>query len=194
MDKPTIHVILGTVRAKSLGARVANWAMNEAAKNSNANFVLQDLKALNLPFEDEASEPFSGVYTHPEIKRWSETIGQADGYILITPEYNHATSAVLKNALDLLFKEWNRKPVTFISYSTGAFAGIRAIEQLIPVAVALQMAPLRASVAIPQAQNVIQEDGTSTDERLAANFQKMADDLLWWTTALKAAREQTPTA
>ena len=194
MNKPHIQIILGSSRDGRLGERVATWLTSETTKVPEATFELLDLKDQHLPILEESGMPFMHQYTDENTKRWSETISKADGYIIVTPEYNYAPPAVLKNALDLLYTEWNRKPVAFVSYSNGAFGGVRAVDQLAQIAFALQLAPLRFTVPIPKAQESINEDGTLANEQLTKSFAKMKDELLWWTNALKTAREQTPAA
>ena len=121
-----------------------------------------------------------------------EKIAQADGYIIVTPEYNHSFSAVLKNALDHGYHEWSNKPAAFVSYSGGAVGGARAVEQLRLVVIELQMAPIREGVHVGGVRQVFDEQGhmtvTTYDDRLLALFRQ----LRWWGDALQAARSATP--
>ena len=109
---------------------------------------------------------------------------------MISPEYNHGYAAVLKNALDYVYKEWNRKPVGFVSY--GGVSGARSVEQLRQVAVELQMAPIRSAIHFPTDKWMpVLMGNSSPDELFTAskdNLEKFMDDLLWWTKALNAAR------
>jgi NAD(P)H-dependent FMN reductase len=89
----------------------------------------------------------NGTYTNPAISRWSEKVKQADAFIIIAPEYNHGYTAVLKNAIDHLYPEWNHKPVGFLSY--GTVGGARVIEQLRLVAIELQLLPIKNAIHIP---------------------------------------------
>ncbi|HTX19838.1 MAG TPA: NAD(P)H-dependent oxidoreductase, partial [Bacteroidota bacterium] len=108
-----------------------------------------DLRDWQLPMYDEPISPVSnkGIYTNPIGRKWADKIGEADGYIIVTPEYNHGYPAVLKNAIDWVFQEWRRKPVGFVSY--GNLGGARVIEQLRQVVIELQMLPIRNAVHIP---------------------------------------------
>ncbi len=115
-DPLNILVIVGSVREGRMALPVANWVMEQAAARPDLACELVDLKAWNLPFYAFAKPPAAGGYTDPLQLRWAEKIASADGYILITPEYNHGPPAVLKNALDFVYAEWNRKPVTFVGY------------------------------------------------------------------------------
>jgi len=110
---------------------------------------LVDLRDYPLPFFEETVAPMksNGQYKSTVAGRWSGTISRADAFIIISPEYNHGYTGVLKNALDYLYREWNNKPVGFVSY--GSTGGARVIEQLRLVAIELQMLPIRNALHIP---------------------------------------------
>ena len=115
---------------------------------------------------------------------------QSDGFVFVTPEYNYGPPAVLKNAIDWVYPEWNRKAACFVSY--GSAGGARSVQQLRQVAIEVQLAPIRSSVHIPVATLMAHFQGGDVDKGLAeleASAKKMIDDLLWWTTALKTARD-----
>src|SRR5262249_19062649 len=125
-------------------------------------------------------------------QRWQKRIDMLDGYIMVTPEYNRGPAAILKNALDYGYKEWNQKPVTFVGY--GGVGGARAVEQLRLHASELQMAPLRSAVHIlfPDYLAVIKDGKPLSElEHLNQAARQMLDQLAWWTAALKAAREKS---
>ena len=125
------------------------------------------------------------------VKKWTAQIAASDAFVFVTPEYNYGTSAVLKNAIDWVHPEWSRKAAAFVSY--GSAMGARAVQQLRETAIEIQMAPIRSSVHIPVATLWAHFQGGDVDQGLAelekqANV--MIDDLLWWTAALKTARER----
>jgi NAD(P)H-dependent FMN reductase len=127
------------------------------------------------------------------VKKWTAEIARSDGFIIVTPEYNFGTSAVLKNALDWVYREWNRKAVAFVSY--GSVGGARAVQQLRLTATELQLAPIRFSVHVPVATLWAHFQGGDVDAGLAeleAPAEAMIEDLLWWTAALKTARAAAP--
>jgi NAD(P)H-dependent FMN reductase len=125
-------------------------------------------------------------------QRWADIIGPADGFVVITPEYNHGYPAVLKSALDAVYREWVRKPIAFVSYG-GWAAGTRSVEQLRTVAIELQMAPIRPSVALQLAPRLFDAEGNLKDpELLNTNTTAMLDDLAWWAHALRDARAANP--
>lgn len=187
-----IAVILGSIRGVRRGSRVAKWLMPQLEKLKEIEVELLDLVDYPLPFFNEANSPegLKGNYTNEVAKKWAAKIGQADAFILVTPEYNHGTSAVLKNALDWVYYEWNKKPVAFVSYAPGAGAGIRAVEQLRQNVIELQMAPMDKALHISQVLEAIDENGILLQGRYAEQLVKVVDELLWWASALKTAREK----
>lgn len=186
-----IQVILGSTREGRQGEKVAQWFMNEAKKRQDMDVELLDLRDYPLPFFDETMSPMAlaGNYQNDIAQKWSNTIKQADGYVFITPEYNHSYSAVLKNALDYAYFEWNKKPGAIISYSTLPTAGVRALEQLRSLIVQLQLIPVFNSVTIPNVSHAFDEKGEIVDETMSKRAQGLLDQTLWWATLLKPARE-----
>jgi len=134
-----------------------------------------------------------GEYPNNDVQKWANKVAEADGYIIVSPEYNHGYPAVLKNAFDHIYPEWNNKPVGFVSY--GNAGGARAIEQLRQVVVELQMAPIKHAIHIPSQVYLAivrpQEGDTSNPfDMLKDNANSFLDQLIWWTKALKVAREE----
>jgi NAD(P)H-dependent FMN reductase len=159
----------------------------------DSEFEFVDLCEYPLPFYEEARPP---AYTArdsrtPEMARRVRRADAADGYVIVTPEYNHGYPAALKNALDHTFIEWHRKPVALVRY--GNVGRARAIEQLRQVVVELEMAPLRHAVHfLPDVMRVAREAGSPLDPAvfalLEARADLLAEDLAWWARALAAAR------
>lgn len=118
--RPRIPVILGSTRQGRAGESVSRRLMDQLQRRDDADFQLVDLRDFPLPFFNHPLPPASGRYA-PEAKSWAETVEAGDGFLIVTPEYNHGYPAVLKNALDHVYQEWNRKPVAFVSY--GAAGG-----------------------------------------------------------------------
>lgn len=190
-QKLKIAVILGSIRKIRRGGRVAKWLMPQLKKYKDAEFDLLDLRDYQLPFYDESNSPegLEGKYTVPMAKKWAKKIREKDGFVVITPEYNHGPPAVLKNALDYLYPEWNKKPITFISYATGQGSGIRSVEQLRLNSIELQMAPLREALHISQVLKTFDEDGNYLLQgHLSERLEDTINELLWWAKALKKAR------
>ena len=146
MSDLKIAVILGSTRPGRNGKAVADWVMTQAERRSGASYELIDLLDYPLPHLDEAVPPSMGQYANEHTKQWAAKIAEFDAYIFVTPEYNHSTSGVLKNALDYLYAEWNNKAAGFVSY--GAAGGARAVEHLRLIAGELQIADVRAQVTL----------------------------------------------
>lgn len=186
MSDLRIAVILGSTRPGRNGKPVADWVLGKAANREGASYELVDLLDYPLPHLDEALPPTLGQYTNEHTKTWAETIAKYDGYIFVSPEYNHSTSAVLKNALDYLYAEWNNKAAAFVSY--GALGGARAIEHLRAVASELQLAHVRQQLSFSlftDFENFTAfKPGPQHDDAAAALF----DQLEAWAGALKATR------
>src|SRR5437660_10429330 len=123
-----IAIIIGSTRPGRQGEAVGKWVYEIAQKRSDAQFELVDIKDFNLPLFDEPMPPIMGQYSKPHTKTWAARIGSFDGYVFVTPEYNHGISGALKNAIDFLFGEWNDKAAGLVSY--GAAGRPRAGEQL----------------------------------------------------------------
>ncbi|MBU6415482.1 NAD(P)H-dependent oxidoreductase [Patescibacteria group bacterium] len=189
-----IKIILGSTRPNRFSDKPGNWIFEAAKKKDDVEAELLDLRDYPLPFFDESTSPArikDGAYPNEIARKWAAKIREADAFIIVTPEYNHGASGVLKNALDYIYTEWNNKPVGFVAY--GGVGGARAVEQLREVAVELQMAPIRNAIHIPQHWNLLDENGKLKTGALDP-FKKSADtflgQLLWWAKALKTAREQ----
>jgi NAD(P)H-dependent FMN reductase len=187
-----ISVIIGSVRQGRFAEKPAHWVLDRLKKRDGVDTRLLDLKDYPMPFFDAPippAMPGRPVYENEAVKRWTQAIAGSDGFVIVAPEYNHGTSAVLKNAIDWVYPEWNRKAVTFVGY--GSVGGARAIEQLRNVAVEVQLAPTRSAIHVPAAALYAHFQGQDVTPHLAALeavADQTIDDLLWWTKALKTAR------
>lgn len=130
-----------------------------------------------MPFFDAPvppAMPGRPAYEDEVVKRWTEAIAASDGFIIVSPEYNHGPSAVLKNAIDWVYPEWSRKAVTFVGY--GSVGGARAIEQLREIAVEMQLAPIRSAVHVPAAAIYAPGCRRRTNDRRPAVVDQRAED------------------
>jgi len=186
-----IGITLGSIRDIRRGGRVAKWLMPQLDQFKDFEFELLDPNDYPLPFFDESDSPegLKGNYSNEAARKWSAKVAEKDGFIVITPEYNHGTSAVLKNSFDWLYYEWVRKPVTFMSYSPNSSGGVRAVEQLRQNVIELQMAPLREAIHFTYILDTLDEDGNVLRGHFNERLIKLMDELGWWTKALKDARE-----
>jgi NAD(P)H-dependent FMN reductase len=185
-----IKVVLGSIREQRFGEKPAQWIV-EKAKAKGLDVELLDLKDYPLPMFAEAQAPaaLGGNYTNEIAKKWAAKIGEGDGFIFTVAEYNHGYTSVLKNALDWIYGEWNKKPVAFLGY--GASGGVRAVEQLkLVVNSNLQLQPVPAAVAITEFWTYLDEQGNFKSEKFEKSADDMLDQLIWLGDALKAAREK----
>lgn len=189
MTQPRIGIIIGSTREGRFGDKPAAWIHALARQRNDLQFELIDLRNHPLPFFEEALSLAWAPAKNPAAQAWAAKMASLDGFIAVTPEYNHGPSAVLKNALDYAYTEFNRKPIAFVGY--GGVGAARAIEQLRQNAVELQMAPIRNAVHIGMMEFMgILQQGKGFDDypHLAQSATGLLDDLAWWATALKAAR------
>jgi len=187
-----ISVIVGSIREGRFSEKPAKWILQHLRKRESIDARLLDLRDFPMPFFDQAATPATpgrAPYKNEVVKRWTAAIAQSDGFVFVTPEYNYGTSAVLKNAIDWVYPEWNRKAAGFVSY--GSAMGVRAVQQLRESAIEVQLAPIRSSVHIPVATLWAHYTSGDVDAglaELATPAGAMIEDLLWWTAALQAAR------
>jgi NAD(P)H-dependent FMN reductase len=181
-----IGIIIGSTRPGRHGEAVAKWVYELASHRSDAKFELIDLADHPLPHLDEAMPPSLGQYAHDHTKQWAAIIAAFDGFVFVTPEYNHSTSGVLKNAIDYLYAEWNNKAAGFVSY--GSVGGARAVEHLRLIMSELQVATVRQQVALSLFTDF--ENFTNfTPAGLQTTFlHTMLDQVVAWSTALAPLR------
>lgn len=187
-----IAVILGSTRPNRKGGQVADWVMGQVADRADAEFDLIDLRDHPLPFLDEPIPPSAGRYQHEHTKRWSELIASYDAYVVVTGEYNHAIPAVLKNAFDYLYSEWNNKAIGFVSY--GAVGGARAVEQLRLVSGELQLADVRMAVHISTITDFENRREFRPQPFHSEALDGMLGQLIAWGGALAGLRAQSGSA
>jgi NAD(P)H-dependent FMN reductase len=161
--------------------------MSNVSGRTDAEFTLIDLADHPLPFLDERIPPSLGRYEHDHTKAWAATIAPFDGFIIVTPEYNHSVSAALKNALDYLYAEWNDKAVGIVSY--GSTGGTRAAEALRLIAGELQMADVRGQVCLPFASEFDSDYRFAATPAAAKVLDAMVDQLVAWSAALASVRQ-----
>jgi NAD(P)H-dependent FMN reductase len=186
--QPHILVIVGSTRQGRHGDKVVQWLMSRVNARSDAAFELIDLRELALPFMDAAAPPAYGAVA-AEARGWADRVDSADGFIFVTPEYNHGYPAPLKNALDHLYHQWGHKPAAIVSYGASA-GGYRAAEQLRQVLVELKVVPVREQVGVPAVWAAFDEAGALRNAGLDDTLEGMLAELLWWATALIPARER----
>jgi NAD(P)H-dependent FMN reductase len=151
-------------------------------------FEVVDIADYDLPLLNEPKPPSTGQYSHDHTRRWAAKIASLDAFIFVTPEYNHATSAALKNAIDYLYAEWNNKAAGFVGY--GSAGGVRAVENLRLIMGEVQVADVRAQVQL----SLFTDFENFTIFRPAEHHMKtvssLLDQVIAWGSALKTLRQQ----
>ncbi|MGV9706886.1 NADPH-dependent FMN reductase [Streptomyces sp. NPDC003483] len=183
-----IGIILGSTRPGRNGEAVARWVHDVASKRTDAEFELVDLLDYKLPHLDEALPPSLGQYSQPHTQAWASKIASFDGFVMVTPEYNHSTSGALKNAIDYLYGEWNNKAVAFVGY--GGLGGARAVEHLRLIAGELQMADVRSQVSLSLFNDFENFSAFKPGDFQVEALNTTLDQLLAWSEALAPLRAE----
>lgn len=193
MSTPRIAVILGTTRDSRFGQGPAEWILDRARARGDWDVELVDLKDFDLPLFNEVASNAWVPSSDEKAKAWQEKIGQFDGFIFVTPEYNRSITGALKNALDQAYVEWNRKAFGIVSY--GSVGGTRAAEHLRTIGIELQMVSTRSAVHIGGGDffSVHPLGGdpkpiSTLEGSIGASADAMLSELDWWTRATMAAR------
>lgn len=173
----TIGIILGTIREGRAGERVAHWVYEHASRREGTKFEAIDLKDFDVPLLTAPLPPAAAErqYESENVLRWSQAIDNCDGFIFVTPEYNHGVPGALKNAVDTLGPEWFGKTVGFVSY--GADGGVRAVEQWRQIVTNFQMLDVRAQVSLSLFQE-FGDGGFTPAERRAGELDALLDQLI----------------
>jgi NAD(P)H-dependent FMN reductase len=182
-----VGIIIGSTRPGRNGEAVAKWVHEHAKKRGDADYELVDLKDFNLPHLDEPVPPSMAQYSKEHTKQWSAKVASFDAYVFVTPEYNHSTSGALKNAIDFVYREWNNKAAGFVSY--GSVGGTRAVEHLRLIMGELQVADVRAQVALSLMTDFENYSVFKPNPAHEATLKTMLDQLVAWGTALKSVRK-----
>src|SRR5437762_13587190 len=183
-----IAIIIGSTRPGRKAEAVAKWVYEIAQNRSDAEFELVDIKDFDLPLLDEPVSAIMGEYTHQHTKIRSAKIASFDAYIFVTPEYNHGTSGALKNAIDLLFHEWNNKAAGFVGY--GGAGGVRAVENLRLVMGEIKIADVRAQVALSMFTDFENFTTFKPREQHDKAVHLMADEVIAWGGVLSTLRDR----
>ncbi|MFL6060436.1 MAG: NADPH-dependent FMN reductase [Marmoricola sp.] len=183
-----IAIIVGSTRPGRKGSTVAEWVRQRADKRDDAEFEVVEIDDFDLPLLAEETVPAAAdrEYEVPQTRAWSRKIDEFDGFVWVTPEYNHGVPAAMKNALDVLGPEWNNKSVAFVSY--GANEGVRAVEQWRTIVANLMMQATRAQLTFSSFTEWV--DGSfEPDDRREEELETMLDQLVELTRALAPLRD-----
>ncbi len=185
---PKLMIVVGSVREGRIGLPIAQWAREAAQADGRFEVDFVDLAELNLPMMDEPNHPRMKQYTKAHTIAWSERVEAADAFLFAFPEYNHSYAPAIKNALDYLNSEWNRKPVGFINWG-GNSGGTRAQVALRPVVNALGLVSIKGNIEINFPQKQMNDDGEFVpNEQQSSVIGLQLDELLALSEALKPLR------
>ncbi len=185
-----LAILIGSTRPGRIGKSVADWVYEIAAQRRDAEFELIDIADFDLPLLDEPVPPSQGQYSKSHTKAWAAKIASFDGYVFVTPEYNHSTSGALKNAIDFLYAEWNNKAAGFVGY--GSAGGVRAVEHLRLVMAELQVATVRNQVALSLFTDFENFTTFKPADYHEQSLGQMLDQLIAWSGAMKSLRKDSP--
>jgi NAD(P)H-dependent FMN reductase len=177
-----IAILIGSTREGRFGPTAARWIEHRARARADLDVDVIDLADVDLP----ATYPNDPGHLAPMLAR----LRRADGFIVVTPEYNHSFPASLKQAIDVAHSEWRAKPVSFVSYGASS-GGLRAVEQLRLVFAELQAVGLRDTVSFHCYWEALDDEG-ELDDRGDAPAEILLDQLTWWAEALRDARRRCP--
>lgn len=186
MSPVKIGIILGSTRPGRVGEQVARWVLDEARGRTDAEFELVDLADFDLPHLDEVMPAALGQYANPHTQAWAAKIAEFDGYVFVTPEYNHSTSGALKNAIDFIYGEWNNKAAGLVSY--GSAGGTRAAEHLRLILGELQIADVRQQVSFSLMTDFENYTAFTPAGHHAGMLATQLDQLVTWAGALRGVR------
>lgn len=183
-----IGIIIGSTRPGRRTPAVAQWIYDLAVKKGGAEYEIVDIADYDLPVLDEANPAVFGNYTEAHTKKWAEKVASLDGYIFVTPEYNHSISGALKNAIDFVYAEWNNKAAGFVSF--GTTGGARAVEHLRGIMAEVQVADVRGHVSLNLFSDFVNFSELKPGEWHFPAADTMLTQLLAWTRAMKTLRAE----
>ena len=184
MSKLYIPVLAGTTREQRKSIYAARLVAEVGAEFEDVETELVDPKDFNFP----------GDGNDPEGKdpRYTDITARADGFFIVTPEYNHGYPGSLKRMLDSELKNYIHKPVAFAGASSGQWGGVRAIEALVNTVREMGLVSTFTDMQFPRVQDLFDENGTLKDERYREYIRGAWIELIWMAKVLKAGREHEP--
>lgn len=191
MPEPKLMIVIASVRPGRVALPVAQWFEQRARSHGAFEVDVADLLEIDLPFMDEPNHPRLRQYIQEHTRRWSARVDAADAFVFVTPEYNHGTPPVLKNAIDYLHWEWAYKPVGFVSYG-GVSAGTRSTQSTRIAMCALRAYPVTDAVSIPFVRNFLDdEERVQPNETMEQAADAMLSELRRVSDAMRVLREES---
>ena len=186
MDQLNIPVLLGTNRKERKSIHAAKWLVGQMEKRPEIRTRLFDVAEFKLPHDDY------GQGLTDSFPEWRDAIIQADGLVIVTPEYNHGYPGSLKAVLDLLLPEYIHKSVAFVGVSAGVWGGTRVIEAMVPMCRELGLAVTFSDLNFPRVQKTFDDEGRLLDQAFEQRAKDFLDELVWMSTVLKWGRANVP--
>ncbi|MGY5319170.1 NADPH-dependent FMN reductase [Neomicrococcus lactis] len=181
-----IAIVTGSTRPGRNNLGVAQWVLEQAQQRGDAQYELVDIASFNLPVLDEAYPAAYQNYQNDHTKAWAAKLAEFDGYVFVTPEYNHSVSPALANALSFVNAELNNKAAGLVGY--GSAMGARAIEHLRAILSELQVAHVQKTGLFSLFTDFKDFSTFEPTEAGAASIAPMLDQLALWTAAMKSVR------
>lgn len=183
-----IAVIYGSVRHHRKGIRAAKFIANKCNERGYETTLIDPME-FNLPLLDNMYKEYEKGEAPETLQQLADIIKPADGYIIVSAEYNHSIPPALSNLLDHFLEEYFFKPSGIICYSAGSFGGVRAAMQLRAMLAEMGMSSIPAIMPIPKISQSFDEDGNPNDEAYHKRAKRFLDEFEWYAEALKAKRE-----
>ncbi|MBD3257805.1 NADPH-dependent FMN reductase [candidate division GN15 bacterium] len=179
-----IPLILGTPRKGRKSKRCADFVFAALSERDNVKTEFIDVCDLPLP-TDDAGEQI-------KIPEFSQKMWDADGLIIVTPEYNHSYPGMLKHALDSNLKEYIHKAVGLVGVSAGIFGGARVIEHFLPVLREVGLTAIFTDINFGPVDKIFDDSGKLLDDAFHKRTAGFLDELIWMSTVLRWGRENVP--
>jgi len=183
-----ITVFVGSIREGRSGRKVADWVARGMQARGHEVHVIDPLEHEDMRLLDHMYK--SVANPSEDFQALQRTVAESDGYVAVTPEYNHSFSGAIKNALDVFLEEYAFKCFGIVTYSAGSMGGIRAAEALRGVTAELGAPAIPTSLAISKVGSVFDDEGDLLDENYEKRLAKFLDELEWFVAALAAKRQQ----
>lgn len=187
MNGLSIAVLLGSVRSDRMGTRAATLVVSELERRGH-RVILVDPLELQLPLLDRMYKEHPKGEAPEPLERLAEVYRKADGFLVVSGEYNHGIPPALKNLLDHFLEEYFWRPSGIVCYSAGGFGGVRAAMQLRMTLAELGMSSVPSLLPIPRIAESIDEQGIAQDPRIESSANRFLDEFLWYAGALAHAR------
>lgn len=187
VERLYLPVLAGTVRDGRKSIHVARFVHERLARRSDVETRLFDPR--DLPFGNLRRREWEMDPQPADVAAFVAEMARADGFVVVTPEYNYGIPGTLKNVFDHLYDEWNRKPFAMVG-AGGVSGGLRALDQLRQVVAGVGAIAVPKHVPVQSVGKTFDESGPKADrEEWEKRFDALFDDLAWYARALKAARE-----